>query len=164
MIFIKEYNGVVFENLESIFKKTNIDFYNYISGLGIDLDLSKKDQQKIYLHHFIIYLCNVLKAHNDKIIFYINTFSICDIQKKIIKKIKRMFGIRIWESPYTLDIFLDKLKNRDVVVTDCFELYLNTKSKPKSFRHIKKYLDKEGFTSLSDSYFQDIANKMAILC
>ena len=41
------------------------------------------------------------------------------------------------------------------------------KSFTSSHTAVKKalfYLEKEGLTDLSDSYFQDIANKMAILC
>ena len=164
MIYIKQYDGIVFQNLNEIFKKTNVDFYEHISDLGLELNLSNKDQQKIYLHHFIVYLCNHLKIHNDKIIFHINTFETCDIHLKIIKKVKNIFGIKIWESPYDLPTFIVNLRNRDVEVVDKFEIWLNTKSKPKTFKHIKKYLDKEGFNLLSDSYFQDIANKMAIVC
>ena len=164
MISIDQYDGIVFEDLETIFKKTNVEFYKYISEIGMDLDLSKKDQQKIYLHYFIINICNNIQCNNDTTIFYINKFNICDIHNKIIKKIKRIFGFKIWESPYSLPEFIVKLKNRDSAVIDHFELFLMDKSKPKTFKHIKKYLDKEGFTGLSDAYFQDIVNKMAILC
>jgi hypothetical protein len=164
MIFTRQYDGVVFEDLEDVFKKTNVEFYEYITSIGLSLDLSKKDQQKIYFNHFIIHLCDLLKAHNCKIVFFINTFSICKIQTSIIKKIKRIFGIRIWEYPCTMESFVEKLHIRSIDVTDIFEIWLNSENKPKSFRHIKKYLDKEGLTNLSDFHFQDITNKIAILC
>jgi hypothetical protein len=164
MIWTRQYEDVVFENLGEAFKATNIDFYQYITNIGLELDLSKKDQQKIYLHHFIIYICNRLKCHNEKIVFHINTFEICDIHVKMIKKIKQIFGIRIWESPYSLETFMDKLHNNEVEVKDPFEMWLHVDNKPKSFRHIKKYLDKEGFTFLSDTHFKDLTNKIAILC
>jgi ligand-binding SRPBCC domain-containing protein len=82
----------------------------------------------------------------------------------MIKKVKKIFGIRIWESPYSLNTFLEKLKNNDVDIKDPFEVWIHSDNKPKSFKHIKKYLDKEGFTSLAEIHFTDIANKMAILC
>lgn len=164
MIWVKQYSGVVFEDLGQVFRKTNVDFYEYITSIGLELDLCKKDQQNIYLHHFIIYLCNLLKCHNEKIVFHINTFEICDIHIKMIKKIKRIFGVRIWESPHSMETFIDKLQNNEVEVKEPFELWLQSDIKPKSFRHIKKYLDKEGFTALSETHFKDIANKMAILC
>jgi hypothetical protein len=164
MIALKQYDGVVFHDLNDVFVKTNMDFYNHIHDLGMNLNFHNKDQQKIYLHYFIVYLCNCLKASNDRIIFHTNTFQMCDIHYKMMKKVTRIFGIRIWESPYSLSTIIVKLHNRDVEVVDRFEIWLNTETKQKTFKHIKKYLDKEGFTGLSDSYFQDIANKMSVMC
>lgn len=164
MIQISQYKGVTFEDLETIFKSTNVTFYKYITTMGLELNLANKDQQKIYLHHFIIDLCNCVRNHKNIVIFHINTFNVCKIHSDIIKKVKKMFGFHVWESPYPLSIFIDKLKNRDVEVVDWFELFLERRTKPKSFKQIKKYLDKEGFTNLSDIYFQDVWNKMTILC
>lgn len=164
MISIAQYDGIVFEDLETVFKKTNVDFYKYITEIGMDLDLSKKDQQKIYLHHFIVNICRVIQVNNDTTIFHINKFNMCDIHVKMIKKIKQIFGFKIWESPYSLPEFLVRLKNRHGDVVDQFEMFLLKESKPKTFKHIKKYLGKEGFTFLSDVYFQDLSNKMSVLC
>ena len=164
MIQIKQYDGVVFENLEVIFKITNVNYYKYVTSMGLEMNLQSKDQQKIYLHHFIINLCKVLQSHTNKVVFHINTFNICELHSKIIKKVVKIFGIRIWQSPYDLPELIVKLSNRDVEIVDKFDMWLEIDTKPKSFKHIKKYLDKEGFTQLSDTYFQDLSHKMSILC
>lgn len=164
MIYLQKYYNLVFEDLGDVFKKVNVVFYEYITQIGLPLDLTKKDQQKIYLHFFIKDLSSILVSYNRKVIFHINTFDCCNIQYKIIKKVKQIFGIRIWESPYSMEMFADKLINNNVEIVDDFEMWINQDLTPKSFKHIKKYLNKEGFTSLSEIHFEIIANKIAILC
>lgn len=164
MISMKQYDGITFHDLIPLFQKVNIKFYENISSIGCELNLKNKDQQKIYTHYFLKEVCELIKICNETPIFYINEFSICDIHKKIIKKIKTIFGIKVWMTPLPFSTFIVKLKERNVEWVDTFELFLQKESKPKSFRHIKKYLEKEGMINLSDSYFQDIANKMAIMC
>ena len=164
MISIEQYPDYIFEDLEHIFKLTNLSYYNHCESLGLEIDLSNKNQKNIYTHFFITHLCDRIKVMNKKVVFYINEFSICCIHKQIIKKIIRIFGFKIWSGHYTMSDFLHKLIRNESELVDRFEMYLNINSSPKSFRQIKKFLEKEGFTNLSDSYFQDIANKMAILC
>lgn len=159
------YDYFMFKNLNNTFKKVNDCFYSLITEMGLEIDLSKKDQQKIYTHYFIKTLCDELDiSNNKKIIYYINLIDICSIHKKIIKKIVKIFGFRIYTHYYSLEQFLSKLKSNDCEIVDDFDTFLNKQSKPSSFRKIKRHLDKEGMTYLSDSYFQEIANKIAIMC
>lgn len=153
------------EDLGPYFKSTNKEFYEYCNSFGLEIDLSKKDQKKIYTHFFIKKLCERIQYYSFKIIFYVDDFSLCQLHRQIIKKIKRIFGFKIWIGYIPCREFATKLssKHRDVEVYDKFQLFLNEENKPKSFRHIKKYLEKEGMTNLSDSYFRDITNKMIIL-
>lgn len=166
MIWTPSYKKYQFQDLGVLFKRTNVLFFNYITELGLDLDLSKKDQQKIYFHYFVKNLCDEILQdttyNNSKIVFYINLWDICDIHKKMIKKIISIFGFKIFQHHYSLEEFIGRLETKECEVVDQFEIFLNKESKPKSFRHIKKYLDKEGLTYLSDTYFQDIANKMSV--
>jgi len=164
MISISQYNNYIFEDLDPMFRSTNEEFYNHCKVLGLEIDLSNKDQKTIYTHFFIKKLCERVGIYGNKLIFYINDFTLCDLHRSIIKKIIRIFGFKIWVGYTNIQQFLKMLVNRDSSIIDNFELFLHKENKPKSFRHIKKYLMKEGFTNLSDSYFQDIANKMAIMC
>ena len=162
MIILEKYN-IFIQDLNELFKSSNYKFYQYITSIGMELDLTKKDQQKIYFHHLLTTLCDFLKLHNTKnIIYYINNFDICDFHTKMIKKIQKIFGIKIWDDFYELTEFLSKLEINHSELVDKFELFINKNTKPKTFKHIKKYLEKEGFTNLADTYFQDIVNKMVI--
>jgi hypothetical protein len=164
MIRISQYNSYIFDDLELIFKQTNMQFYSYSLEIGMEINLSNKNQKTIYTHFFIKQLCQRIQTIKEKVIFFINEFSLCEIHKQIIKKIKKIFGFRIWIAPYSLNVFRQLLSEKDSKVVEEFELFLNVDRSLKSFRQIKKYLEKEGFTNLSDSYFQDITNKMLIVC
>lgn len=169
MISTEAYKGYQFQDLGILFKRTNVQFYKYLTEeLGLELDLSKKDQQKIYFHFFIKQICSEIMYHTTykdyKVVFYLNIWDICDIHKKMIKKIISLFGIKIFESHYNLEEFIGRLETKECDILDKFELFLQKETKPKTFKHIKKFLDKEGFVGLSGDYFQDVSHKMAVIC
>ena len=78
---------------------------------------------------------------------------------------KRYMGVRHWLATgnYVNTDFTYRRMAYELLPFD-FDTFLNKQSKPSSFRKIKRHLDKEGMTYLSDSYFQEIANKIAIMC
>jgi hypothetical protein len=167
MIWTEKYRNYQIQDLGILFKRVNNCFYTNITEMGFDLDLSNKDQQKIYFHFLVKNLCSEIMKDttypNLKLIFYINLWDICEIHKKMIKKLVKIFGIKIFENHYSLEEFIGRLETNECDMVEKFETFLNQETKPKSFKQIKKFLEKEGFTDLVDNYFSDITNKMAIM-
>lgn len=163
-IFVK-YNIYIYD-IDQLFLKANKAVAQYLinSGLPILFDFSDKDHKNIYMHYFLVTLCDFIveNPHNCKMIFYSNMLTKDPFRNDLIKKIKKIFGFKIWEGIWEHMEFLDILKSKDINIIDQFELYIQSETKPKSFKHIKKYLEKEGFKALNDTYFQDIANKMIV--
>jgi hypothetical protein len=135
------------------------------TGLPLTFDFSKKDNQKIFKHYFINLLCEFImeNPHNCKMIFYSNTLTKDPFRNKVITDIKKIFGFKIYEGVWSHSDFLKVIKGNSVTV-DEFELFVQEESKPKTFKHIKKFLEKDGYKALNDTYFKDIANKMLIVC
>lgn len=164
MSIFKKHNIYVYD-IDSIFIKTNKQVCQYLidHGLPLSFDYSIKDNQRMYIHHFLIILCNFLLENPNKtrMVFYSNTLTKDPFRNKVIEKVKKIFGFKIWEGVWTHNEFIKILKDKKVEIIDDFELFITKESKPKSFKHIKKFLEKEGFKSL-DTYFKDIANKMIV--
>ena len=158
--------GVTVESIDQIFNSTNKMVGQYLlnQGLPITFDFSNKFNKAIYTHYFLNNLCEYIRTYpyDNKLMLYNDTLSKDVFRNSIIKKVKRIFGIKIWNGVWDFYTFVGKLKDNDITLVDQFEVYIEAETKPKTFRHIKKYLEKEGFKALSDNYFKDIANKMAI--
>lgn len=165
MSIFQKLNIYVYD-MEDLFKKTNKKFCKYLITKGFELsfDFSNKDFQKLYIHFFLTNICDFImqNPHNCKMIFYTNIYTLEDFHKEMIKKLKKIFGFKIWEGIWKHSEFLQLLKDRHVNLIDKFELFVQSETKPKSFKHIKKYLEREGFKELNDSYFKDLANKMIV--
>lgn len=164
-IFVK-YNIYIYD-IDQLFIKTNKMTAKYLVSCGLPLtfDFSKKDNQKIFTHHFLTILCDFImeNPHNCKMIFYSNTLTKDPFRNNLITKMKKIFGFKIYEGVWGHSEFLKVIKGSSVTV-DEFELFIQLESKPKTFKHIKKFLEKEGYKALNDTYFKDIANKMIIVC
>lgn len=163
MSVFKKFNIYVID-IDQIFIESNKKTLHYINGLGITLDPSQKDFKKLFIHFLLTSICNfiITYPYNYKLIFYSDIRTKDEFQNKLIKKIKKIFGFKIWEGESSHMEFLELLKNKDVGIIDAFELFLQNESKPKTFKHIKKYLEQEGFKALNDTYFKDLANKMIV--
>lgn len=157
--------GYNFKDLGELFTKTNSDVYDGITSLGLEVDPTDKDQQKIYYHHLLVNLCEMIKHSigNGKVVFYCNEWDCTPLQKKMIKNIRRLFGFKIWIYPLTFHEFTEKLRVYDLPIMDKLEVYIFSDKKPKSMKVIKKNLEKDGFKSLVNDYFECIGNKMAVL-
>lgn len=152
-------------DMEDIMKKCNIEFYNHVSSLGLEVDMSKKDQQKMYFHFLVTETCEELKStHFDttKTVYYYDSFIVCPFYEKLFNKLKRIFGIRLWTEWMGIDTFIGKILDKDVVVLGKFEEMMLRHHSPKTLKYIKKQLTKEGFTNLVSVYFEDINSKMVI--
>jgi len=163
MSLFKKYN-IYIQDLDLFFQQTNKMYYGYITNMGLELNLEKRDHQKIYFHYFLTNLCEFLKdnPYNCKIIYYSNNcMRLHKFHKNIITKIQKIFGIKIWEGDISIEEFLLSIKFVESSI-DEFETFIRSDIKPKTFKHIKKYLEKEGFKALSDTYFKDIANKILV--
>ena len=163
MSLFKKYN-IYIQDLDLFFQQTNKMYYGYITNMGLEMNLEKRDHQKIYFHYFLVNLCEFLKdnPYDCKIIYYSNNWMrIHKFHRNIISKIQKIFGIKIWEDDMPLESFLIDLKQWGNNA-DEFETFVRSETKPKTFKHIKKYLEKEGFKALSDTYFKEISNKMII--
>lgn len=165
MSIFKRLNIYIYD-IDDLFKKVNKKVCKYLikTGLPITFDFSNKDNQKLYLHFFLITICDFIieNPHHCKMLFYSNIYTKDDFRKDLIQKIKTIFGFKIWEGIWQHSEFLQLLKNNHVNLVDKFELFVQEESKPKSFKHIKKYLKKEGFRELDDTYFKDLAKKMVV--
>jgi len=164
MSIFAKYNIYIYD-IDQLFIKTNKMVAQYLVSYGLPLtfDFSNKDNQILFIHYFLVLLCDfIIENPNDcKMIFYSNTLTKDPFRNNVITKIKRIFGFKIYEGIWTHSDFLKVIKGNTTTV-DQFELFLQQESKPKTFKHIKKYLEKEGFKALSDTYFKDVANKMIV--
>lgn len=156
-------------NIDNIFKFSNKKLVQYLTDLGLTdnlFDFSNKDNKVLYTHFFIHTLCDEIKNIDikSKLIYYNNTLTKDSFRNSLIKKIKQIFGIKIYDGIWELNDFVEMLKRKEVSVYDSFEKLYNCDCKPKSLKHIRKFLEKEGLRFLNETYFQEIANKMTILC
>jgi len=164
MTFFKKYDVWIYD-IDAIFRETNKEIIKYLdsAGLPITFDFSKKDNQKLYIHFFLTVIVNfiITDPNNCKMIFYSCDMTKDAFRRNLIEKIKKIFGFKIWSGAWSHLEFLKVLKGQYAQL-DEFELYVQSETKPKTFKHIKKYLEKEGFTSLNDSFFKDLANKRMV--
>jgi hypothetical protein len=151
-------------DIDVIFKETNHNFAILLENLGLttNFDFSKRNNKKLYTHEFIKTFCEFLKQKTHlNFVFFSNNLTKDKFRNQLLKKIERIFSIKIWSENYDLMEFHQKILNNDARVISGLELLFENRTTP-SFRKISKYLEKEGLTFLSESYFQDIVNKMII--
>lgn len=165
MSIFKRLNVYVYD-MDDMFMRANNDFCKYIieRGFSTSFDFENKDFQKLYIHFFLKTLCDFIisNPNNTKTVFYANIHEMSDFHKNTVKKVKKIFGFRIWEGIWKHADFIKLLKDGTANLVDKFELFVRSETKPKTFKHIKKYLEKEGLKELGNSYFKDLANKMAV--
>lgn len=151
-------------DIDEIFRETNENFAILLEHLGLTttFDFSKRNNKKLYTHEFIKTFTEFLKHNiNRNFIFFSNTLTKDKFRNQLLKKIRRIFKIRIWEENFDLEHFEYKIKIRDCSTISGLEVaFLNRN--PPSFRKISKYLEKEGLIFLNEKYFQEVVNKMII--
>lgn len=151
-------------DIDRIFIQTNQQVSEYLinAGLPLTFDFSKKDDKTLYTHFFLSGICEFIKQGKcNNSIFFSNQLTKDAFRNALITKIKKIFGFKIWESITEFAEF-ERLLEGGYTIKDQFEVYANSETKPKTFKHIKRYLVKDGFTALSDTYFQELSNKMIV--
>lgn len=162
------HKNVVIEDIDKMFKLTNGIMGNYCQSVGLPLtfDFKDKNNKALYKNYFIQNICEYIKLYscNTKTIFYNNLTTKDPFRQRLVEKISRIFGIKIFNGTWDYSTFCTLLQNSDTFTTERLDILINCDCKPKNFKHIKKYLEKEGLTNLNDSYFKELSNIMTILC
>lgn len=161
--YISKYDTYIMD-INKYFTLTNKEFYEYITNIGLEIDLKSKDQQKIYFHFLLKGLFEYLKLFpKNNIIIYSNNWISQDcFCNKYYKKLNRLFKFRIIEDWITFGDFITKFENNEAKYVEIVESTILSKNEPSTYKYIKKFLQKEGFTDLVENYFEDPSNKMLI--
>jgi hypothetical protein len=159
--------NIILTDIDSLFKETNKYFANILKSLYIDVtfDFSNKTNKLIYTHAFIHIICEYIKNSSSdfKHYFYSNNLTKDPFRLKLLKKLKSIFGFKIYEHVTDFTEIGDEIDKNNCKVVSELEVFFSKDHKVKSFKHIKKYLENTGLKELQVNYFEDIANKMRIL-
>lgn len=154
-------------DIDRIFKSSNIHFGKCLTDIGLsnNFDFSQKINKRLYTHSFLITLCDfiVICPSIYKMKFYSNTNTKDAFRNSLLKKVKSIFGFDILNGDTVFPDIAKKIFINDAGMISTLEIFFNTSTNPKSFKHIKRYLEKNGLKRLQDSYFQNITNKMKIM-
>jgi|694.fasta_scaffold00065_33 hypothetical protein len=164
LIFEKENKEMV--DIDYIFKKTNDNFCVYLNNLSlpINFDFRNRDNKKIYMNEFIKTFTHYVKfrENKEKLYFYSNILTKDDFRNKLVLKLKTLFGITILEDYKSLENISTLMEIGCCDTVTKIINFLNQERKVKSFKQIKKYLEKNGFVYLNDVYFNDFSNKLRL--
>lgn len=154
-------------DFDKVMSVTNINYYNHYTNYGLDInfDFSKSNNKKLYTHYFLTEICKKIKDSFDaKLVFYRNTINMeKNFIDKLVKKTKTIFGLDIIECDMTFDDYVTSLIRNSANSVQLIEKIMNSDKKPKTFKHIKKYLYMNGLTYLDDVFFNDLRNKMILM-
>jgi len=164
LIFEKENKEIV--DIDYIFKKTNDNFSIYLNNLSLPVtfDFKNRDNKKIYMNEFIKTFTHYVKfrENKEKLYFYSNPLTKDEFRNKLILKLKTLFGITILQEYKSLENIATLLEIGCCETVTKLINFLNEERKTKSFKQIKKYLEKHGFVYLNDVYFNDFSNKLCL--
>ena len=110
-------------------------------------------------------ICGSIKENSgSKLVFFRNTVNMeKNFIDKLVKKVKTIFGLDIIECDMKFDDFVAGLVKDSGELVQKVEQIINSDKKPKTFKHIKRYFEKNGLTYLDDVFFDDIRNRMMIM-
>jgi hypothetical protein len=168
MSFWIEKLNIYIVDIDELFTRTNTTVAQYLenTGLPLSFDFSNKFNKDIYTHYFLNIITEMLRTEtcSSKLVFYNNTITKDVFRNKLIQKLRRIFGFKIWDGVWESYVFQSMVRTNDIKIIDQFELFVQKETKPKTFKHIKKYLEKEGLKAMSDTYFRDVVSKMTVCC
>lgn len=154
-------------DIDKVFQNTNINYYDSHVEVGLDLsfDFSKTNNKRLYTHYFLMEVCESVKTNSEaKLVFYRNTINMeKNFIDKLVKKTKTIFGLDIIECDMTFDNYVVSLIKNSASSVQMIDSITNTDKRPKTFKHIKKYLHQNGLTYLDDVFFNDLRNKMILM-
>lgn len=154
-------------DINKIFRNTNINYYNAHDdiGLNISFDFSKTNNKRLYTHYYLMEVCENMKNNLDaRLVLYRNTINMeKNFIDKLVKKTKTIFGVLIIECDMTFDNYIASLIKNSASSVQTIDTITTTETKPKTFKHIKKYLHQNGLTYLDDVFFNDLRNKLLLM-
>jgi hypothetical protein len=154
-------------DLDFLFKDANKFFARYFLDLGTTptFEFKENHNKKLYTNEFIRVVCDWVKSRdcNYTLYFYWNIRE-DPFRNKLVKKLKNTFGFRIWEGPETLDEFIQKIQDKDCSTMTGLEVFFGQEKSTKTFKQIKKHLEKTGMSYLNNQYFEELNNKMILFC
>jgi hypothetical protein len=157
---------IVFADIDTLFRETNIYFTKILKGMFIDVtfDFSVKYNRTIYKHAFLKTVCEHISSQelNYKLYFYSNNLTKDKFRNALLKKLKTIFGFRVLEDVMDFSEVVEKFEDNDCELIPRLEVFFQNNSRPKTFKHIKKFLEKEGLKNMGD-YFKEVSNKILIL-
>ena len=154
-------------NFDWVFGKVNSAFMETHLNLGLDItfDFKIKENRSLYTHSFIMTICDMITNHtkSSRVIFYSDSLTREEFREKLIKKVITVFGFDVLYGNGSLLEIMEFIQTNNCEIISKLESIIHKEKRAKSFKHIKKYLIKNGLTNLQDSFFQDISNKMLIM-
>ena len=157
---------IIFADIDTLFRETNIHFAKILRGMFIDVtfDFSVKYNRSIYKHAFLKTVCEHISSQefNYRLCFYSNSLTKDKFRNTLLKKLKTIFGFKVLEDVMDFSEIIEKIENKDCELIPRLQLFFQKDTKPKTFKHIVKYLDKEGLKDMGD-YFKEVSSKLLIM-
>lgn len=159
--------GIILIDIDNVFKMANIYFGHLLCDIGLpnNYDFSQKVNKQLYTHAFLSKICHHIRKSPPeyKLKFFSNTHTKDVFRNKLINKIKTVFGFKILNTNFPITEIIEALGRQDAYIISMLEIFFAEETKPKSFKNIKKYLQKNGLKELDDFYFQELGNKLMIM-
>lgn len=157
---------IIFVDIDTLFRKTNIYFAKILKGLFMDVtfDFSVKYNRTIYKHAFLNMICEDISSQelNYRLYFYSNNLTKDKFRNSLIKKMKTIFGFKVLEDVMDFSEVIEKFESNDCEFVPKLRIFLQKDTKPKTFKHIKRYLEKEGLKDMGN-FFKDVSSKLLIM-
>jgi hypothetical protein len=157
---------IIFTDIDTLFRETNISFAKILKGMFINVtfDFSQKYNRIIYTHAFLKTVCGHISSQelNYRLYFYSNTLTKDKFRNSLLKKMKSIFGFKVMEDVMDFSEVIEKIRRSDCELVPNLQVFFQRDTKPKTFKHIKKYLEKTGLKDMG-THFSDVANKMSLM-
>lgn len=156
--------SIILIDIDSIFKNTNIHFCELLDNYGLPetFDFTKPINKKLYIHTFLLDICETIKSSPYKLYFYSNILTKDKFRNTLLKKLKTIFGFNVMEDILEFDTVINLLIDNNCEIVPKLEVFFEKDHKPKTFKHIKRYMGKNGLLAMDD-YFKEISNKMKMM-
>lgn len=166
-------------NYADILKQSEVNIINDLDMYDLlnDINLRSKDVKKVFFHHIIKNVCEVILNKHTKskaVVFYnehefdLELFNykerllMLKFLHTITKKIQSMVPICVYYTDDTYNIFMNKYTSRAIIKEKCAMIEQLIKDHDLSkynFSKIKKFASDHELTYLSEIYFYNIKTK-----
>lgn len=157
---------IVFTDIDTLFRETNIFFAKILKEMFINVtfDFSVKYNRTIYKHAFLKIICDYVQSQelNYKLYFYSNNLTKDKFRNTLLRKLKTIFGFKILEDVMDFSEIVKKFEYNDCELIPRLEVFFQNNSRPKTFKHIKRYLENEGLKNMGD-YYKEVSNKLLVM-